>query len=161
LKQRSHKWSFSLFFFFYTDLFLADLCGFCFARAFFRALFFFFYIQKQIRVERNKNLQLQLENENGDRTSWHELETLAVKDLGPATRHKEVTVNSTSRELSSKAKAQNVFGIFRSNLIFGQKWTVGKEQRRRRSLTDQPENLIPLDEPNGYGGARSFDERWW
>jgi hypothetical protein len=71
-------------------------------------------------------LQLQLENEDGDRTRWHELETLAVKNLGTATRHKEVTVNSTSRELSSKAKAQNVFGIFGSKYIFWQNWTVGK-----------------------------------
>jgi hypothetical protein len=46
-----------------------------------------------------------------------------VKNLGPATRHKEATVNSTSRELSSKAKAQNVFGIFGSKYIFWQNWT--------------------------------------
>jgi hypothetical protein len=41
-------------------------------------------------------MQLQLENEDGDRTRWHELETLVVKNLGPATRHNEATVNSTS-----------------------------------------------------------------
>ncbi len=110
---------------FCTCLFLADPCGFCLALAF----------SLQIRVKRKKKLQLQLENENGDRTRWHELETLAVKNLGPATRHKEATVNSTSRELSSQAKAQNVFGIFRSKLILGQKWTVGKQRTKEKEIS--------------------------
>jgi hypothetical protein len=68
-------------------------------------------LTKQISKIRKK-LQLQLDNKNEDRTRWRELETLAVENLGPATRHKEATLNSTSRELSSKAKAQNVCGIF-------------------------------------------------
>jgi hypothetical protein len=104
--------------------------AFLFAHAFFlliRAAFFFctclfpfLGYQSADWSNEGKKLQLQLENEDGDRTRWHELETLAVKSLGPATRHKEATVNSTSRELSSKAKAQNVFGIFGSKYIFWQ-----------------------------------------